>query len=121
VKKGDIKPVTVDEYIRAFPTPAKKKLTELRRIIRQLAPEAMEKISYRMPAYFLNGYLVYFAAFARHVGFYPGASGVAAFESELAGYKHARGSIQFPLDQPLPIKLIERIVALRVKENRAKK
>jgi uncharacterized protein YdhG (YjbR/CyaY superfamily) len=93
----------------------------MRKLICISASEATERISYQMPSFFLNGALVWFAAFERHIGFYPGASGVAAFENELAKYKHAKGSIQFPNDQPLPVGLIKRIVKFRVKENLKKK
>ncbi len=108
---------TIDEYIRSFPEPVHKMLQELREVIRKQAPQAQEKISYQMPAYFLNGRLLYFAAFSGHIGFYPMASGIEAFESELSEYKHAKGSVQFPIGKPLPIKLIKKIIKFRVGEN----
>ncbi len=80
-------------------------------------PDAEEVISYAMPGYKLNGMLVFFAGYARHIGFYPGAGGITEFKTELAGYKSAKGSVQFPLDQPLPLKLVEQIVKFRVKQN----
>lgn len=81
------------------------------------APQAEEVISYAMPAYRLNGMLVYFAGYAKHIGFYPGAGGIAAFKTELSVYKGAKGSVQFPLDRPLPLKLIEEIIMFRIAEN----
>jgi uncharacterized protein YdhG (YjbR/CyaY superfamily) len=118
--KSDVGPVTVDQYIEGFPRQVQRKLQSIRSLVRRLAPEAQEKISYRMPAFSLNGNLVYFAAFRNHIGLFPTASGVSAFAKELAKYEHGRGSIQFPIDEPLPMELIERIVKRRVEENRAK-
>jgi uncharacterized protein YdhG (YjbR/CyaY superfamily) len=112
---------SIDEYISAFPEDVQEKLTELRALIRQIAPDAQEKISYQMPTFYLNGNLVHFAAYAKHIGLYPTSSGVAEFEPELSPYKHAKGSIQFPLDKPLPIELISRIVRYRVEENLKKR
>lgn len=111
---------SIDEYISTAPEEAQEKLNELRNLIRRVAPEAQEKISYQMPTFYLKGNLVHFAAHARHIGFYPTPSGITEFNGELAGYKHAKGSVQFPLDEPLPLDLIERIVRFRVEENRAK-
>jgi len=113
--------LTVDEYIHSFPELVQSKLEELRTVIKELVPEAEEKISYSMPAFFLNGILVWFAGFSHHIGFYPKASGIEAFKSELSGYKHAKGSIQFPLNVSLPIDLIQKIVLFRVEENLMKK
>ena len=115
-----LKSSEVDAYISQFPPPVRAKLTAVRRVVRKAAPGAEEVISYRLPAYRMRGILVYFAAFKHHVGLYPTASGVRAFTKELAGYKTAKGSIQFPLDRPLPLGLIARIVRFRVRENRAK-
>ena len=112
---------TVGDYIGAFSEPVQAKLEELRRFIRDIAPEAEEKISYQIPTFYLNGNLVHFAAYPKHIGFYPGASGIAAFPEELSGYKSAKGSVQFPLDEPLPWDLIRKIVEFRVEENRRKK
>jgi uncharacterized protein YdhG (YjbR/CyaY superfamily) len=110
-------PESVDEYIAEFPFEIQKKLEELRNIIKKAVPDAEEKISYQMPAYNYNGNLVYFGAYPNHIGFYPTASGVAAFKEELTGYKTAKGSIQFPLNRPLPADLISRIVIYRYNEN----
>jgi uncharacterized protein YdhG (YjbR/CyaY superfamily) len=110
---------SVDRYIEGFAEPVRSKLTELRETIRAAAPEATEKISYQMPTFFLDGNLVHFAAFTNHIGFYPTPSGIEEFSDELSRYKGAKGSVQFPLDEPLPLKLIARIVKHRVAENRA--
>ncbi len=108
---------TIDEYIAAFPPKVQKILREIRATIQKSAPEAQEKISYQMPTFYLNGNLVHFAAFTSHIGFYPTPSGIEAFKEELSKYKGAKGSVQFPIDQPMPLKLIEKIVKYRVKEN----
>jgi uncharacterized protein YdhG (YjbR/CyaY superfamily) len=112
---------SIDEYIATFPVNTQKKLKELRKIIKERVPEAQEKISYQMPAFYLNGNLVYFAGYSKHIGLYPAPSGIKTFEKELSKYKHAKGSVQFPLDEPLPIELIKKIVKFRVKENLKKK
>lgn len=111
---------TVEQYCNQFPAPIRKKLLAIRKLVKELAPEATEKISYRMPSYLLNGRLLYFAVHTHHIGLYPMASGVKKFENRLAKYVHATGSIQFPHDQPLPLSLIGDIIAFRVKENREK-
>jgi len=111
---------TVSEYIASFPSEIQLLLEQVRTAIKEAAPEASEVISYQMPAFKLNGILVWFAAYTRHIGFYPGASGIAAFKSELSVYKGAKGSVQFPLDKPLPLDLITRIVQYRVDENMLK-
>lgn len=108
---------SVDEYIATFPEGIRAILEELRETIRAAAPEAEERISYQMPAFALNGILVYFAACKSHIGFYPTASGVAAFEQELSAYECSKGSVHFPIGQPLPTELIRRIVAFRLAEN----
>ena len=108
---------TIDEYIAAFPQDIQKILNEIRTTIKAAAPKAEEKISYQMPTFFLNGNLVHFAAFKEHVGFYPTPSGIEAFQKELSIYKGAKGSVQFPLDEPMPLKLISRIVKFRAAEN----
>ena len=107
----------IDEYIANCSPQFREKLQELRAIIRKGAPGAEEKISYRMPAFFLNGPLVYFAAQKNHIGFYPTPSGVAAFKNDLRDYKTSKGAIQLPIDRPLPLQLILRIVSFRVDEN----
>lgn len=106
----------VDAYIDAFPAEVQTKLAELRAIIRAAAPNATEIISYKMPAYKQGSVLVYFAGYKRHIGFYPTASGIAAFQAAFTGYKHSRGAVQFPIDQPLPAELIRQIVAFRLSE-----
>ncbi len=111
---------TIDEYIAAFPQEIQDILQELRVTIQQAAPEATEKISYQMPTFFLKGNLVHFAAYKNHVGFYPAPSGIEAFKAELSGYKGAKGSVQFPINEPLPLELISRITKFRAAENMAK-
>ncbi len=108
---------SIDEYIAAFPKETQKILKELRATIKAAAPNAEEKISYQMPTFFLNGNLIHFAAFKNHIGLYPTPSGTEAFQKEIAKYKAAKGSIQLPLDEPMPLKLISRIVKFRVSEN----
>jgi uncharacterized protein YdhG (YjbR/CyaY superfamily) len=108
---------TIDDYIAAFPAATRAVLEELRAIIRAAAPGAVETISYAIPTFDFDGrHLVHFAGYARHVGFYPTPGGIVAFAEELAGYKTSKGSVQFPLDRPLPADLIRRIVAFRVEE-----
>lgn len=111
---------TVDEYISALPDRARDAATRLRKAIRQAAPQAEEAISYNMPAFKWNGLLVWYAAFNNHVGFYPRASAVAAFKSELARFKTSKGAIQFPMDEPIPISLVKKIVKFRIEENTRK-
>jgi uncharacterized protein YdhG (YjbR/CyaY superfamily) len=111
-------PQNVDDYIAGFPTDIQDILQKIRSIIREIVPDAEEVISYQMPTYRLHGNLVHFAAFKQHIGLYPTPTGVDAFKEELKPYKHAKGSIQFPLDEPIPYDLIRQIVAFRVKENR---
>ena len=108
---------TIDEYIATFPEAIQKLLQEVRATIKAAAPDATEKISYQMPTFFLEGNVVHFAAFKNHIGFYPAPRGIEAFKDELAVYKGAKGSVQFPLDQPMPLDLISRIVQYRVAEN----
>ncbi len=113
-------PTTIDEYIAAYPRDVQAILKKVRQTIKKAAPGAEETLKYRMPTFMLNGNLVYFAGFKNHVGFYPIPSGVEAFKKDLAPYKQGRGSVQFPLDKPIPYGLITRIVKFRVKENLAK-
>jgi uncharacterized protein YdhG (YjbR/CyaY superfamily) len=110
----------VDEYIAQFPANVKTTLEKLRKGIKTAAPNAEEVISYMMPAYKYHGMLVYFAGYKNHIGFYPGAAGIAAFKDKIAVYKNAKGSVQFPIDQPLPLGLITEIVQFRVKQNEEK-
>jgi len=108
---------SMDEYIATFPEGIQKILEELRTTIKAAAPQAEEKISYQMPTFFLKGNLVHFAAHKNHIGFYPTSSGIQAFERELSTFESAKGSVQFPLDRPMPLELISRIVKFRVAEN----
>ncbi len=112
---------TIDEYIGTFSKDVQVILEEMRQRIRKAAPEAKEAISYQMPAFKLNGNLVYFAAYEHHIGFYPTSSGIAAFKKELSPYKWSKGAVQFPLDKPIPYDLVTKIVEFRVKENLNKK
>lgn len=108
---------SIDEYIATFPEDVQKILSQLRAVIQAAAPEATEKISYQMPTFDLHGNLIHFAAFKNHIGLYPTPSGIEAFQQELSPYKSAKGSIRFPIDQPLPFELISKIVHYRVAEN----
>jgi uncharacterized protein YdhG (YjbR/CyaY superfamily) len=111
------KPKNTEEYISWFPLETQKLLQQLRVTIKKAAPKAEEVISYAMPAYKQNGMLVYFAAYAKHIGFYPTSSGIAAFKKEISVYKSSKGAVQFPIDKPLPAGLITKMVKFRVKEN----
>jgi uncharacterized protein YdhG (YjbR/CyaY superfamily) len=115
------KAINVEEYISGFPGDIQKYLSEMRSVIKETVPEAEETISYSMPAYKLNGVLVYFAAFKNHIGFYPTSSAIKEFKNELTAYKSARGSIQFPLGNPLPLDLVAKIVRFRKEENMIRK
>ena len=110
----------IDEYMLDFPEHTLLMLEKIRITISKAAPGAEETISYAMPTFRLKGNLVHFAGYKNHIGFYPGAAGVAVFKKELSIYKTAKGSIQFPLDKPLPVKLITSIVKFRVKQNQEK-
>jgi uncharacterized protein YdhG (YjbR/CyaY superfamily) len=107
----------IDEYISNFPAEIQILLEQVRATIRKAAPEAKEAIKYGMPTFVLNGNLVHFAAFKNHIGFYPVPTGIEAFKKELSVYKGGKGSVQFPLDKPMPLDLIIKIVKFRVKEN----
>ena len=113
-------PRNIDEYIAGFPPDVQVILEKVRATIREAAPEAEEAISYQMPTFKLKGNLVHFAAYKHHVGFYPAPRGIEQFQKELSVYKGAKGSVQFPLDKPMPYELISRIVKFRVQENLAK-
>ncbi|RJP47709.1 MAG: hypothetical protein C4583_16290 [Anaerolineaceae bacterium] len=108
---------TIDEYIVTFPKDIQVVLQKIRATIRKAAPQAEEAISYQMPTFKLHGNLVHFAAFKSHIGFYPVPSGIEKFKKELSAYKGAKGSVQFPLDRPIPYALIAKIVKFRVMEN----
>ena len=114
------KPKDIDEYIASFPEDIQKILKQLRKTIKKAAPTAVEVISYGMPSFKLNGTLVWFAAHTKHIGVYPRASAIEAFEKKLFPYKRAKGSVQFPLDKPLPLNLIAEIIKFRVSENEQK-
>lgn len=112
---------TMDEYIRTFPDDVQRILERMRQTIRNAAPGAVEAISYQIPTFKLDGRnLAHFAAFKKHIGFYPTPSGGEAFRRELSTYKQGKGSVQFPLDKPVPYDLVRRIVLFRMKENRAR-
>ncbi|RHX87422.1 iron chaperone [Leptospira stimsonii] len=111
---------TIDQYIASFPKEIREILNEMRDLIRKSAPMAVEKISYNMPAFAYNGNLVYFAAFKKHLGFYPTASATKKFENDLSPYKFSKGAIQFPLNKNLPKALITKIVKFRIEENKSK-
>ena len=115
------KPKDIAEYIAGYPYEIQQLLNLMRETIRNAAPEAIEKISYGMPTFFLNGNLVHFAICKNHIGFYPTPTGIIAFQKELAIYKTSKGAIQFPMDKPLPLALISEIVKFRVVENMSKK
>jgi uncharacterized protein YdhG (YjbR/CyaY superfamily) len=109
---------SIDEYISKFPPEIQKTLKTLRKVIKESAPDTEEKISYQMPTFTLNGKnLVHFAAYKNHIGFYPTPGGIEAFKKELSEYKGAKGSVQFPINKPIPYELITRIVKFRVAEN----
>lgn len=115
-----LKPKTIDEYISTFPKPVQSLLQQVRQTIHKAAPEAEEAISYAIPTFKLNGNLVHFAAFKNHIGFYPAPTGLKEFEKDLSPYMQGKGSVQFSLDQPLPMALITKIVKFRAEQNRAK-
>jgi uncharacterized protein YdhG (YjbR/CyaY superfamily) len=108
---------TIDEYIETFAPSIQQTLSEIRNFIKREVPEATEKISYGMPTFYLNGNLVHFAAFKDHYGFFPSPSGIDAFEKELALYRTGKGTLQFPLNKPIPWDIIQKVIQFRVKEN----
>jgi len=113
-------PKNIDEYIAGFPRDVQQVLKQIRATIKNVAPDAEEAIKYQVPTFVLNENLVHFAAFKNHIGFYPTPSGIAAFKDELSRYESAKGSVQFPIDEPMPLSLIGKIVKFRVKEARAR-
>jgi uncharacterized protein YdhG (YjbR/CyaY superfamily) len=117
MRTGQTAPKTIAEYIAAFPDDVQEILEKIRMTIRQAAPEAEETISYQMPTFTLKGNLVHFAAYKKHIGFYPTPTGIEKFKKELSFYEGAKGSVQFPLDKPIPYELISKIVKFRAKEN----
>ncbi len=120
MKAKQTAPKNIDDYIAGFPPEVQAILQKIRLTIRNAAPDAEETISYQMPTFTLKGNLVYFAAFKEHIGFYPVPTGIEKFKKELSVYKQGKGSVQFPLDQPIPYGLISKIVKFRVKENLAR-
>ena len=110
-------PASIDEYIALFPNEVQARLQEIRQVIHEAAPEAAEKISWQMPTFYLHSNLIHFAAFKKHIGLYPGAEGIEAFVGEFSDYKWSKGAVQLPMDKPLPVDLIRRIVAFRVAVN----
>jgi uncharacterized protein YdhG (YjbR/CyaY superfamily) len=120
MKTNQTVPKNIDEYIAGFPPDIQEILQQVRLTIRAAAPEAEETISYQIPTFNFKGNLVHFAAFKKHIGFYPAPRGIEQFKHELAVYTGAKGSVQFPLDQPIPFDLISRIVKFRVEDNLAK-
>ncbi len=119
--KSKSKCETIDEYIAQFPEDVRGILEQLRKAIKEAAPKAEETISYSMPAFKQNGILVWFAAFKHHTGFFPKVSAIVAFKEKLGKYKVSKGTIQFPLNEPIPYELVKDIVKFRVKENESKK
>ncbi len=117
MKSGQTAPKNIDEYIAGFPPEIQEKLQKIRATIHKAAPKAEEAISYMIPTFKLHGNLVHFAAFKNHLGFYPGAAGIEAFQEELAGYETSKGTVQFPMDQRIPFVLITKIVKFRVQQN----
>ncbi|MFJ5789942.1 iron chaperone [Lysinibacillus sp. NPDC093197] len=113
-------PESIDEYILQYPQEIQEILKTIRKVIKESAPNAEEKISYRMPTFVLNGNLVHFAAYKNHIGFYPTSSGINNFQDELSGYKTSKGAVQFPIEKPIPYGLISQIVKFRVAENQSK-
>lgn len=120
MKTGATAPRNIDEYIAAFPEDVRKKLERIRATIRRAAPDAEEDIKYQMPTLVLHGNLVHFAAFKDHIGFYPVPTGIEAFQKEQAPYVSGKGTVRFPLDQPIPYGLIAKMVKFRVMENLAR-
>lgn len=117
MKPDSTAPKDIDEYIAGFPKDVQEILEKIRMTIRKAAPDAEEAIKYQIPTFTLKGNLVHFAAYKKHIGFYPAPRAIEEFKDELAGYEGAKGTVQFPLDKPIPYDLISRIVKFRVKDN----
>lgn len=113
-------PRSIDDHISTFPPETQRLLQQVRQTIKAVAPEAVETISYGIPTFQLNGNLVHFSGYAHHIGFYPGANGIRQFAGELSEYKTSKGTVQFPLDKPIPFDLIRRITEFRREENLSK-
>ena len=121
MKAPQTAPQTIEEYIATFPKDVQEKLEKIRATIRKAAPDAEETISYKIPTFKLKGhYLVYFAAYKKHIGLYPAPIGSAEFKATLSAFEAGKGTLQFPFDKPIPFNLIRKIVKFRVKENLAK-
>jgi uncharacterized protein YdhG (YjbR/CyaY superfamily) len=120
MKPSQASPKNIDEYIAGFPADVQAMLQQVRATISKAAPDADEAIKYQLPTFVLNGNLVHFGAFKKHIGFYPTPSGIEGFKADLAKYQGAKGSVQFPLDKPMPLALISKIVKFRVSESRTK-
>jgi uncharacterized protein YdhG (YjbR/CyaY superfamily) len=120
MKNNISSPKSIDEYISAYPEPVQQVLAKIRTTIKELAPTAIEKIAYGIPTFWLNENLVHFAAYKSHIGFYPTSSGIEAFKEDLSKYKTSRGTVQFPLDKPIPLPLIKKMVKYRVAETQKK-
>jgi uncharacterized protein YdhG (YjbR/CyaY superfamily) len=120
MKSNDSTTTDVDDFIARYPADVQEVLQKIRGIIREAAPEAQEKINYGIPTFTLNGNLVHYSAFKDHIGFYPTPGAIEKFRKELSKYKGAKGSVQFPLDQPIPYELIRKITEFRVREQMAK-
>jgi uncharacterized protein YdhG (YjbR/CyaY superfamily) len=118
--KENIILTSIDEYILQYPVAVQEVLETIRSVIKEAAPDAMEKISYQMPTFELEGNLVHFAAFKNHIGFYPTPSGIDTFKQQLSEYKTSKGAVQFPIGKPIPYELISQIVKFRVAENKSK-
>jgi uncharacterized protein YdhG (YjbR/CyaY superfamily) len=114
-------PTTIDDYMAQFPEDVQQILLQIRILIKEMAPDAVEKISYQMPGFYLNGMLVWFAGHKDYVGFYPTGSGIEAFKKEISAYKWSKGAVQFPLNKPIPYELIRKMVKFRIAENLKKK
>jgi uncharacterized protein YdhG (YjbR/CyaY superfamily) len=114
------KPNNIDEYIASFPTETQQLLKQLRAALQQMVPDAQQKISYAIPTFTLNGNLIHFAGYKNHIGLYPGCKAIEVFADDLKGYHTAKGTVQFPLDQPLPMPLINKMVDFCVAQNLAK-
>jgi uncharacterized protein YdhG (YjbR/CyaY superfamily) len=110
----------IDSFIAQFPIATQKLMTKVRNTIKKAAPAAVETINYGIPTFQLHGNLVHFSAYEHHIGFYPGADGIAQFQKEIANYKSAKGSVQFPLTEPIPYALISKITLFRVEQNKSK-
>ena len=117
MKAKQAAPKNIDDYIATFPKDIQAKLQKIRATIKKAAPKAEEAIKYQMPTFTLNGNLVHFAAYKNHIGFYPAPSGIEAFKKELAAYESGKGTLRFPLDEPIPFGLITKVVKYRVKKN----